>query len=202
MSLFAEYLPKDQVAAPLDVCNGLMIRTVEARDLAALALIAAEREGSTQTVQLKLLEKHLSHQETGQSLILVAEVPGAIAGFGKCAYCKPPDSAPANAAPAGWYLTGVIVAPQFRRRRIGHQLTQARLQWLARRTSKAYYVASAQNRVTIELHRQFGFVEGTRDFSFPNVSFTGGVGILFEMDLRSPHAKPIYESEIEVQAGH
>ena len=50
---------------------------------------------------------------------------------------------------------------------------------------KAYYVASAQNRVTIELHRQLGFVEVTRDFSFPNVTFTGGVGILFEVDLTS-----------------
>jgi len=98
---------------------------------------------------------------------------------------KPPEGAPANAVPDGWYLTGVIVTPQFRRRRIGHQLTQARLQWLLRRTSNVYYVASAQNRVMIELHRQFGFVEMTRDFSFPDVTFTGGVGILFEVDLAS-----------------
>ncbi len=115
----------------------------------------------------------------------MAEVPGAVAGFGKCAYCKPPEDAPANAAPDGWYLTGVIVTPQFRRRRIGHQLTQARLQWLAGRTSKVHYVASAQNRVTIQLHRQLGFVEVTRDFSFPDVTFTGGVGILFKVDLAS-----------------
>ncbi len=162
-----------------------MIRTAEARDLAALALIAAEREGSTQTVQLKLFEKYLLDQETSQSVILVAEVPGAIVGFGKCAYCKPPEGEPANAALDGWYLTGVIVAPRFRRRRIGHQLTQARLRWLARRTSKVYYVASAQNRVTIQLHRQLGFVEVTRDFSFPDVTFTGGVGILFKVDLAS-----------------
>jgi ribosomal protein S18 acetylase RimI-like enzyme len=190
MSLFADYQPRHSVSVSLDVSCGLMIRTAEARDLTALAMIAAEREGSTQTAQLKLFENHLSHQETGQSMTLVAEVAGMVAGFGKCAYCKPPpEDALANAAPDGWYLTGVIVAPQFRRRRIGHQLTQARLQWLARRTSKVYYVASAQNRVTIELHRQLGFVEVTRDFSFPKVTFTGGVGILFEMDLRSPHAK-------------
>jgi len=184
MSLFADYQPKDQVTAPLDVANGLTIREAETRDFSRLALIAAEREETTPDVQLKLFEKQLLHQETGQSMILVAEVLGEIGGFGKCAYCKPPAGAPANAAPEGWYLTGVIVAPKFRRRRIGHQLTQARLQWLARRTSKAYYFASAQNRVTIELHRQLGFVEVTRDFSFPNVTFTGGVGILFEMDLR------------------
>ncbi len=189
MSLYADYQPRDSVPVPFDVSYGLMIRTAEARDLAGLALIAAEREGSTQTVQLKLFEKHLSHQETSQSLTLVAEVAGMVAGFGKCAYCKSPEDALANAAPDGWYLTGVIVAPQFRRRRIGHQLTQARLQCLARRTSKVYYVASAQNRVTIELHRQLGFVEVTRDFSFPKVTFTGGVGILFEMDVKLLRAK-------------
>lgn len=183
MSLFADYQPRDSVAAPLGVANGLMIRVAETRDLTTLALIAAERGGTTQTAQLKLFEKHLLHQETGQSMMLVAEVSGEVAGFGKCAYCKLPHGAPANAAPEGWYLTGVIVAPKFRRRRIGHALTQARLQWLARRTSKTYYFASAQNRVTIELHRQFGFIEVTRDFSFFNVTFTGGVGILFETRL-------------------
>jgi hypothetical protein len=62
MSLFADYQPMHSVSVSLDVSRGLMIRKAEARDLAALALIAAEWEGSTQTVQLKLFEKHLSHQ--------------------------------------------------------------------------------------------------------------------------------------------
>jgi ribosomal protein S18 acetylase RimI-like enzyme len=186
MSLFADYQPNDSVAAPLDVPDGLMIRAAETRDLYALAQIAAEREGTPQAIQLKLFEKHLLYQETGQSMILVADVSGVVVGFGKCAYCKPPEDAPPNAAPDGWYLTGVIVAPKLRRRRIGYQLTHARLQWLARRTSKAWYFASAQNRVTIELHRQLGFVEVTRDFSFLNVTFSGGVGILFRVEL-TPH---------------
>ena len=185
MSLFADYQPRDSASVHLEIPKALIIREAEARDLTPLAIIAAEREGSTQTTQLKLFEKHLSNQETGQYLILVAEVLGEVAVYGKCAYCKLPDSAPANRAPDGWYLTGVIVAPQFRRRRIGHQLTHERLQWLAQRTSKAYYFASVQNRVTIELHRHFGFVEVTQDFSFPNVIFTGGAGSLFEVDLTS-----------------
>jgi hypothetical protein len=79
---------------------------------------------------------------------------------------------------------GVIVTPIFRRRRVAHQLTHTRLQWLAQRASKAYYFASTQNRVSIELHRQFGFVEVTREFFFPNTTFTGGEGILFEIDLK------------------
>jgi ribosomal protein S18 acetylase RimI-like enzyme len=184
MGLFADYAWKTPRSSPLDVFSGLRIRGAESSDLAALAQIAAEREGTTQTAQLKLFEKHLLHQETGQSMILVADGSGEVVGFGKCAYSKPPEDAPPNAAPEGWYLTGVIVAPKLRRRRIGNELTQARLQWLARRTSKVHYFASALNRVTVGLHRKLGFGEVTRDFSFPNVTVTGGVGILFEMDLR------------------
>jgi hypothetical protein len=56
MSLFADYQPGNSVSVPLDVSCGLIIRTAEARDVAALALVAAEREGSTQSVQLKLLK--------------------------------------------------------------------------------------------------------------------------------------------------
>jgi ribosomal protein S18 acetylase RimI-like enzyme len=185
MGLFADYDWKATRSSPLDIFSGLRIRGAEPSDLAALARIAAEREGTTQSVQLKLFEKHLLNQETGKSMVLVADICGDVGGFGKCGYCKPPEDAPPNAAPEGWYLTGVIVAPKFRRRRIGNQLTKTRLQWLARRTSKAYYFASAQNRVTIELHRQFGFVEVTRDFYFPNVTFSGGVGILFRVELTS-----------------
>ena len=36
---------------------------------------------------------------------------------------------------------------------------------------------------SIDLHRQLGFVELTRDFTFPGASFEGGVGILFNTEL-------------------
>lgn len=183
MSEFADYRPKDAVQ-PLDVSSGLIIRKAEPRDLDALALISAEREGATQANQLKVFERLLSqHSESGSHMILVADFRGEVVGFGKCGYHAPPDGAPANIAPKGWYLMGVIVTPKCRRRRVAYQLTQARLQWLARRTPKVYYFASAQNKVSIELHRQFGFVELTRDFCFPNTNFTGGEGVLFEVEF-------------------
>jgi ribosomal protein S18 acetylase RimI-like enzyme len=186
MSLFADCRSKDTSLPPLGVSTGLKIRAAEANDLAALAMIAAEREGTTQDIQLKSFEMLLSQKQArGQFIILVADVCGEVIGFGKCGFFTPPDDAPYNIAPKGWYLMGVIVTPKFRRRQIAHQLTQARLHWLAQRASKAYYFASAQNRVSIELHRQFGFIEATRDFSFPNTIFTGGVGVLFEVDLKS-----------------
>lgn len=194
MSLYADFKVKDANLPPLDASSGLKIRQAEESDLAALVIIAAEREGTTQDIQHSLLERQLSQQrETDQFTILVADAQGKIVGFGKCGFFTPPDDAPANVAPKGWYLMGVIVAPTFRRRGVAFQLTQARLQWLARRSSKAYYFANALNHVSIELHRKFGFVEITRNFFFPNTTFNGGEGILFEVDLTntvSPNTTP------------
>jgi ribosomal protein S18 acetylase RimI-like enzyme len=185
MSLFANCHPKDSSLTQLDPSSGLKIRAAETSDLATLAMIAAEREGTTQDVQLESFQRQLTrHQAADRFIILVADVHGSVVGYGKCCFHTPADDAPANIAAKGWYLMGVIVAPEFRRRRVAHQLTQARLQWLACRASKAYYFANVQNRVSIELHRQFGFDEVTRDFSFPNTTFTGGVGVLFEVDLK------------------
>jgi ribosomal protein S18 acetylase RimI-like enzyme len=189
MDLFAQFQVKDVSQPPLDASTGLKIREAEAKDLAALASICAERQGTTQDTQLRSLERQLSQQQgTGQLKILVADLRGEIVGFGKCDFFMPPDNAPANVAPKGWYLMGVIVSPIFRRRRIAYQLTQARLKWLARQASKAYYFANSLNQASIELHRKFGFVEVTRDFLFPNTTFTGGVGVLFEVDLRRHYA--------------
>jgi hypothetical protein len=51
------------------------------------------------------------------------------------------------------------------------------------------------NRVSIALHRPFGFVEVDRAASFAGVSFTGGEGILFRADpADSATASPAEES--------
>jgi hypothetical protein len=80
MSLFADYRPKDPGFAPLDIFNGLGIRRVESRDLAALAQIAVEREGTPQSAQLKLFEKHVLNQKSDPSIILAADSCGEISG--------------------------------------------------------------------------------------------------------------------------
>jgi len=163
MNLFADFQVKNVDLPPLDASTGLKIREAEEGDLGALAQIAAEREGTTQNIKRRQFEKQLFQQQgAGDFMILVAEVKREIVGFGKCGFFTPPDGAPANVAPEGWYLMGVIVIPAFRRRRVASQLTRARLGWLARHASKAYYFASALNRVSIELHQTFGFVEVTR----------------------------------------
>jgi ribosomal protein S18 acetylase RimI-like enzyme len=181
LSKFAEFSPR---ASPSrEVPSDLVIRLATLSDVPALAEIAADREGEPVERWQTAFEHILADTAGGQSLLLVAVIEPTIAGYGKAGYFAPPAGSPANVAPAGFYLTGVVVAPAFRRRGLGHELTRARLDWIRGRSPRAYYFANERNRVTIELHRELGFVELTRDFSHPQVRFEGGAGILFVCDL-------------------
>ena len=182
-ALFAEYAPHDR-RPPLGSSEGLEIRAAEPGDLPQIARLTAQRQGGSVEIHLAQHEKALRDaREIGKSLILVAARHGRIVGYAKAGWFEPPAGAPPNAAPAGWYLFGVIVDPDFRRRGVGSLLTRARLSWIAEWSPRAYYFASALNRASIDLHDRLGFVEVTRDFHFPQARFTGGVGILFEADL-------------------
>jgi ribosomal protein S18 acetylase RimI-like enzyme len=113
----------------------------------------------------------------------VGLVEDEVAGYGLAGRFDPPADAPANHAPAGWYLQGLIVRPESRRLGLGAELTRGRLEWLAGRTQQAYYFANSLNRASIELHAGFGFEELSRDFWYPDVTFTGGQGVLFRATL-------------------
>lgn len=115
---------------------------------------------------------------------MVASLAERVIGYGKVDRFVPAAEAPAHTAPAGWYLSGVVVMPEWRRRGIGRALTGSRLDWIAERDTRAYYFANQRNRVSIDLHRSLGFVELTRDFHHPHARFAGGVGVLFVCELR------------------
>jgi ribosomal protein S18 acetylase RimI-like enzyme len=205
MTLFAEHTPKPAKAAPV---AGLTIREAREADLQGVTEIAAEREGKEPGRLREGFEKLLRETApAGDGLLLVAEVGGVVIAFGKVMrFCHDPvGGAPAglappvvhasagpgssglnspDLAPEGWYLSGVIVRPEWRRRGVGDQLTWARLEWISRRAERAYYFVNARNTVSIVLHRRFGFVEMTRRFSFPGTSFVGGEGVLFAAELR------------------
>ena len=85
--------------------------------------------------------------------------------------------------PPGWYLVGVIIGPAYRRRGVASELTRVRLAWIAQRARQAYYFANSVNRATIDLHARLGFRQVCRDFTFPNARFSGGVGVLFRIEL-------------------
>ncbi len=202
MSKFAKYTREKPVTTRPDLLDQLQIRPAVTEDLCVIARISAERSGLDPSHHRDSLDETFSLMtDTGKALILVGEIitasnmdsleadqPGhtpqtSIAGFGKVSYTNPRDKI-SKSIPEGWYLSGVIVANTWRRHGLGAALTGARLDWISQRAKTAYYLANARNQVTIKLHQKFGFYEVSRDFSSPGVTFEGGEGILFQVDLQ------------------
>jgi hypothetical protein len=50
--------------------------------------------------------------------------------------------------------------------------------WVFERAPDVWFFANARNRASLNLDAELGFVEVTRNFVFPGVSFDGGVGVL------------------------
>jgi len=179
MSEFAEHASGSAKPA-LTESDGLRIRAATEEDLARLAPIWAEREGCPLERALEGFTQFFAAARAGRALLILAEVGTSAIGFGKASYFTPPAGSASNMAPEGWYLSGVVVSPRYRRRGVGGRLTAARLAWIAGLGSDtAYYFANVRNRVSIDLHRAFGFQELTRDFSHPHARFEGGPGVLF-----------------------
>ena len=182
MSLFAEYEPEAQ-GRPVPE-RDLVIRKACPQDLPRLAQLSRQRHGGPEQDHLHRWGMALQEaQDEDMAAVLVAVLGGDVVAFGSARQIDARDEQAYAAVPAGWYLTGVIVDAGQRRRGLGHALTRARMDWIAQRSECVYYLASAQNRPTIDMHERFGFQEVTRDFSFPGVTFTGGVGILFRVEL-------------------
>jgi ribosomal protein S18 acetylase RimI-like enzyme len=176
LSEFAEYAPRSE--SPLPPVAGLVVRPAESSDLPAVAPIAAAREGQPVADCLRSLRKVHRAARDGESLLLVAAAGGDIIGYAKAGYVPAAPAPKRLSAPAGWYLTGVVVRPEFRRRGVASELTRARLDWISRRSGEAHYIANARNLASLDLHRRFGFVELFLDVVFPGVEFEGGRGIL------------------------
>ncbi len=182
-NLFAVYSPRRQRDARVRP-SGLIVRGSTLADRDELARIRWQRDGGRLSDYVARFQRDLSDiGDARDALWLTAELDRQIVGYGKISYAQPIPDAPANAAPAGHYLGGVTVDPAFRRRGIAHELTVHRLRWIAERAREAYYFVNALNCASIDLHARLGFVEVTRDFFVPGVSFTGGIGILFRVDL-------------------
>jgi ribosomal protein S18 acetylase RimI-like enzyme len=164
--------------------GSLTIRPAGMQDVDALGRISANREGGDALTHSAAFMRAIEDDGTGRtSLTLVAEMEDDIIGFGKVRHLSGAHADDGSASPEGWYLTGVVVDPRFRRRGVGSRLTEVRLQWISGRSHLAYCFSNAGNSVSIMLHRRFGFVEVARGSEFAGVSFVGGEGVLFRADL-------------------
>ena len=90
---------------------------------------------------------------SGDRAILAAAVRGEIVGMAKTHFHGEPDAD----VPAGHFLGGIEVAPDFRRRRIGSALTRARMDWIWARATSVFYFANEHNTASIAMHEALGF---------------------------------------------
>ena len=181
--LFADYRPREpgtqRGLPPAD----LLIRPAQPPDGDGLASLISQREGHPfAEVQARRVHE-LSSPPAADRLLLVAVQGTQVIAFGRAKQVKSvlfTPGEPTGPVPEGWYLTGLIVDPAWRRCGLGAGLTRSRLNWIAQRANVAYYFAKSLNLASIDLHRHLGFAQVQYDFHFPGAHFSGGgVGILF-----------------------
>lgn len=90
--------------------------------------------------------------------VAVALVDDGIVAAAKTHLQADPD----GEVPAGHYLGGVSVHPDYRRRGIGLALTSARVDWVWTRSDTVYYFTDDDSTASMRLHAGFGFREIAR----------------------------------------
>ena len=155
----------------------ILVRAATGDDVEAVLEVQRRSPGRSASARFR---QHVTAGIADESvLVLIATVgPETVAW----AMTTPFDESE-GLAPAGYYLTGVTVAPEWRRKGVGGLLVQARLNWIGERDTKAFFFTNACNDGSIKLHERYGFRPVAHGARFRGVSFEGGRGILFEADL-------------------
>ncbi|MHC5002408.1 MAG: GNAT family N-acetyltransferase [Planctomycetota bacterium] len=181
MAEFAPYRP-DEHGRPAE---DLRVRAAGHRDVDPVARLIADRERAAIDSTLASVRDEIDRIEDGTARkhLCIASIDGTVVGFGRVTHLPAEEIDGAWGLPSAWYLTGIVVAPEWRRRGVARAITAHRLKWVRRRASAVYYYANLRNRASIALHAGFGFRELTRDFGFPGLAFAGGAGALFGLDL-------------------
>ncbi len=163
-----------------------VIRPARLTDVEAVTALTCARHGLELDAVRPRIETELATIARGEGgCMLVAQVGHHLAGFARARVMHHGADGVPLVLPAGWYLTGVIVDPTWRRRGLGVALTTARLAWLRRRTDATYYVANRANRASIRLHEQLGFREIARGFDYPRAGLTATTSVAYELLLPS-----------------
>jgi ribosomal protein S18 acetylase RimI-like enzyme len=105
--------------------------------------------------------------------MFVAKANGRVVAYGRVIELAADEAGPE--APAGYYLSGVLVEPAWRRRGIALALTRARLRWVFVRADEVFYVTGADNFASLHLHAALGFREIKR---FGSERSAAGVDVL------------------------
>lgn len=176
-SRFAAYLPHPaERHAPVTP----VVAEATGDDVPTLALLQARARGGSAGEWADRIHRTLCSE---RGLVITAKVSGEAVGYANAAFLSEHAE---DGAPAGYYLTGVTVDPGWRRRGIARLLTRRRMDWIRERDSAVWCFISAQNRASLDLHRELGFVQVSVGASFQGIEFTGGEGWLLRADPPQP----------------
>lgn len=150
------------------------IRQALPSDAEGVARLSADHDNLDYDEILPKVRGSLENQ-SDEVYVCVAVENDSVIGYGRIRFVDT-DERKARNCPSGFYLNGVIVSPDHRRRGVGMALTQHRMQWAEGKA--LYYFADVKNEATIELHNELGFREITRDYEWPG-HFKEFEGILF-----------------------
>lgn len=183
MAEYADYLPDRPTGERF---GADVVRKARPEDADAIIELTCARHDLDPQVVRPRIENELAGLGRGDpACVFVAQIGHHLVGFGRARQLEHARDGLPLSLPEGWYLTGVIVDPDWRRRGLGEVLTAARLDWLRRRTDAAYYVASRQNRASIALHKRFGFHEIARGFDYPRADLPPERSVAYELTLPS-----------------
>lgn len=123
---------------------------------------------------------------TGQHRqMFVAKASGQVVAYGRILQLAAEEAGPG--APAGYYLSGVLVDPGWRGRGIATALTEARLRWAFTHTDTVFYVTGADNIASLHLHAALGFQEVKR---FASERSAVGVDVLSRLTRTTADPTP------------
>jgi ribosomal protein S18 acetylase RimI-like enzyme len=175
VSGFAEYQPEvGRQSVEVDV------RPAEPADLQVCAELIVSRTHGSAAERRERLVADLADPD---KYIAVAVVGDEVVGYGGVIRHELKLDDPPTTAPTAYYLIGLIVSPAWRRHGIGELLTRDRMRWTAERADAVYYFANQANGAILDLNKTFGFIEVTRDFSFPGAPLKPGTCVLLRADL-------------------
>lgn len=185
MSWFEDFNPEKGEDPGLP--EGFSIREAVSSDVENIATLRFEREGGDYQELIKdsekLIQEMLDVETTG---VFIAEIPGLAIGFSILRYFIPAKDAPTNSAPEGWYLLGINVKKDFRRRGVGSELIRARLKAIPESFDKVYFFTNPKNLTSQLFHEKFGFTRINDDIVYPNRKHTT---VYYEGDLKSMRNK-------------
>ncbi|MFI6152949.1 GNAT family N-acetyltransferase [Kitasatospora sp. NPDC051170] len=141
-------------------------------DVPVLAALQARARGGSAGEWAQRIRRALDAE---RSLVVTARVAGEVVGYANVAFLS-------AHAPVGYYLTGVTVDPVWRRRGLGRLLTEWRMEWVWGRGEPVWCFVSAENRASLDLHRELGFERVASGPSFQGVAFACGEGWLLRAD--------------------